>query len=167
MNADGFGGGDQGPDDDQDLGDPLDSDSENGGRIPIHQFSGFASPRPQDEPVAGPSNAPSSQTQGQASNQSPPRPSIAPFFHADDGPWRQRVVVAILEVLEDYGPANILSMIQQLRGILGEDSVGELARHLMATGTDRSVDDFLQRVLWHGFAQKLWNHEGNIWREAN
>ena len=123
--VDGNGGGnDQGNDgdDDQDLQDPLDSDDENS-CIPIHSFPGFASPRPQNNnvagpstPVAGPSTAPSTQAQGESSNQSPSRPSVQPAFEAEDAPWRERVAEAILEVLERFREADIITMMQELRG---------------------------------------------------
>ena len=168
---DGGNGGpnDQGGDDD-DPADPIDSD-EHQGQIPLSQFHGYPSPPPQniqdtddDSPMPGPSSAGAAGAAGGATNESPPRPSIPPTFREEDRPWRNKTEAAVIEVLQEYGRVgDILLMVREVRAFLAAAAIHGLAQHLNDSGSRLAVDDFIHRVLWDGYARRLWDKERDAW----
>ena len=92
---------------------------------------------------------------------------MQPYFQAEDSPWRDRVVAHITEALEAHDELDIISMIRELRSLLGESGVEDLGQHLDDNGSNDSVDDFLQKCLWHGLSRGLWNHQHGIWQDKS
>ena len=58
-------------------------------------------------------------------------------------------------------------MFQEVRGDLGDITIGGLAQHLRDNGETYGVDDFIHRVLWHGHATGMWDRVGDMWVEKN
>ena len=139
--------------------------------VQLQHFYGFPAPHPQanqetdDDPAnPRPSTSGSAGAQGGAPNPPPTIPSSAPRFHADDQHWRDAIETAVQDVLRMYGGLDILLLFQELRALLGDRTIGGLAQHLIDSGRDLPVNDFILRVLWDGHARGLWDRKGDEWK---
>ena len=47
---------------------------------------------------------------------------------------------------------------------MGEGSVNDLAEHLVSSGSDLGVNDFIHRCLMQGLARGMWRHVDGAWQ---
>ena len=121
-----------------------------------------------EEPVAGPShsaacptgpsNPTASETEGGASAM-PQAECYNQFLNI--------VMASISEVLDTHGSVeDIIMLTEEIRANLGEGKVNDLAEHLVNSGSDLGVNDFIHRCLMQGLARGLWRHVDGTWQTA-
>ena len=75
------------------------------------------------------------------------------------------VMASISEVLDTHGSLEDMIMLtEEIQANLGEGNVNDLAQHLINSGSDLGVNDFIHRCLMQGLARGMWRHVDGAWQ---
>ena len=74
------------------------------------------------------------------------------------------VIGSISEVLNTGQMEDIITLTEEIKDNMGEGSVNDLAEHLVSSGSDLGVNDFIHRCLMQGLAGGLWYHVDGTWQ---
>ena len=74
------------------------------------------------------------------------------------------VMGSISEVLNTGQMEDIITLTEEIKDNMGEGSVNDLAEHLVSSGSDLGVNDFIHRCLMQGLAGGLWHHVDGTWQ---
>ena len=74
------------------------------------------------------------------------------------------VTSSISDVLNTGQMENIITLTEEIQANLGEGNVNDLAEHLVNSGSDLGVNDFIHRCLMQGLARGLWHHVDGTWQ---
>ena len=75
-----------------------------------------------------------------------------------------KVMASISEVLDTGHMQDIIALTEEIQANLGEGNVNDLAEHLVNSGSDLGVNDFIHRCLMQGLARGLWHHVDGTWQ---
>ena len=103
----------------------------------------------------GPSNPSASEAEGEA--------SVLPQGECYNQ-FLNMVMGSISEVLNTGQMEDIITLTEEIKDNMGEGSVNDLAEHLVSSGSDLGVNDFIHRCLMQGLARGLWHHVDGTWQ---
>ena len=63
-----------------------------------------------------------------------------------------------------YYYVGFITLTEEIKDNMGEGSVNDLAEHLVSSGSDLGVNDFIHRCLMQGLARGLWHHVDGTWQ---